>query len=66
MKFRLGNREHTMGMFEFNDAYNFPPNQNTMVQFDRDEFWRELTGQRGATYEAQAVKESWIQSSALK
>ena len=37
-----------------------------MVQFNRDEFWAELTGQRDATYEARAIKESRIQSPALK
>ena len=52
MTFHLGNREHTMGMLEFNDAYNFPLNQNAMVQFNRDEFWAELTSQRNAIYEA--------------
>ena len=66
MTFCLGNREHTMGMFEFNDVYNFLQNQNAMIQFDRNEFWRELTRKSGDTYEAQATKESQIQSPALK
>ena len=66
MTFQLGNIEHTMGLFELNDAYNFSPNQNAMVQFDRDAFWREITGQKEGSYEARAAKESRIQSPALK
>ena len=44
MTFRLGNVNHTIGLFELNDAYNFPPNESAMVEFDRDEFWKEITG----------------------
>ena len=58
MTFRLGNEEHSMGLFELNDVFHFPVNQDAMVEYDRYAFWNEITGQRSGFHEARAVKES--------
>ena len=46
LSFRLGNQNHSMGLFELNDVFQFPKDQDANVNFDRDEFWREIIGQR--------------------
>ena len=66
LEFRLGNETHHLGIFELNDIFHFPKNENAHVEFDRNEFWREITGQRRIVYEARAAKESKILSPALK
>ena len=55
--FRLGNKEHSMGLFELNDVFHFSANQDAMVEYDRHAFWNEITGQRSGFYKARAVKE---------
>ena len=60
LKFRLGNMEHQLGLFELNDVFHFPKNQDANVEYDRDAFWRELTGERRVMYEARSAKESRI------
>ena len=66
LKFCLGNMEYQLGLFELNDVFHFPKNQNANVEYDRDAFWRELTGERRVMYEARSAKESRIQSPSLK
>ena len=60
LKFHLGNEDHQLGFFKLNDVFHFPKNQDTNIAYDRDEFWREITGQRGVFYEAMSMKESRI------
>ena len=66
LKFCLGNMEHQLGLFELNDVFHFPKNQDANVEYDRDAFWRELTGERRVIYEARSAKESRIRSPSLK
>ena len=66
LNFRLGNEEHALGLFELNDVFHFPKNQDANVAYDRHEFWREITGERGVFYEARSAKESRIRLPALK
>ena len=44
LNFRLGNQDHTIGLFELNDVFHFPKDQDANVDYDRDVFWREITG----------------------
>ena len=46
MTFWLGNEEHSMDLFELNDVFHFPVDQDAMVEYDRHAFWNELTGRR--------------------
>ena len=62
LKFHLGNMEHQLGLFELNDVFHFPKNQDANIKYDRDTFWRELTGERRVIYEARLAKESRIRS----
>lgn len=66
LNFRLGNEEHSLGLFELNDVFHFPKNQDANAVYDRHKFWRELTRERGVFYEPRLAKESRIQSPALK
>ena len=66
LKFHLGNMEHQLGLFELNDVFHFPKNQDANVEYDRDAFWRELTGERRVIYEARSAKESRIRLPSLK
>ena len=38
LNFRLGNQDHTIGLFELNDVFHFPKDQKANIDFDRDEF----------------------------
>ena len=66
LKFCLGNMEHQLGLFELNDVFHFPKNQNANVEYDRYAFWRELTEERRVSYGVRSAKESRIQSPSLK
>ena len=44
MTFRLGNKEYSIGLFELNDVFLFPTNQDVMVEYDRHAFWNEIMG----------------------
>ena len=46
--------------------FYFFKNQDANIEYDRDAFWREITGQRRVSYEARSAKESRIRSPALK
>ena len=45
LNFRLGNQDHSIGLFELNDVFHFPKDQEANIEYDRDEFWGEITGQ---------------------
>lgn len=49
-----------------NDVFEFPQNQEANIVFDKNEFWRELSSDRHATYEARSYRESKIHSYALR
>ena len=66
LNFKLGNQEHIIGLFEFNDAFHFPKDQDANIDFDRHEFWSEITGQRDVFYQPRLAKESKIYSLALR
>ena len=38
LSFRLGNYDYKIGIFELNDVFHFPKDQDAMVNFNRDEF----------------------------
>ena len=46
LNFRLGNQDYTIGLFELNDVFHFPKDQDENVDYDRNEFWMEITSQR--------------------
>ena len=58
--------EHQLGFFELNDVFYFFKNQDANVEYDRDTFWREFTGQKRVSYEARSAKESRIRLPSLK
>ena len=41
LNFRLGNQDHTIGLFKLNDIFHFPKDQDANIVYDRHEFWRE-------------------------
>ena len=64
--FRLGNRDFQLNLFELNDVLEFPKGHEANIQFDKNEFWRELSGDRRAIYEARTCRESKMRSHALR
>ena len=38
LNFRLGNQDHSIGLFELNDVFHFPKDQEANIEYDRDEF----------------------------
>ena len=50
LSFRLGNQDHSIGLFELNEVFHFPKDQEANIEYDRDEFWGEITGQRDVPY----------------
>ena len=38
LNFRLGNQDHTIGLFELNDVFHFPKHKDANIEFDRDVF----------------------------
>ena len=66
LNFRLGNQEHSIGLFELNDVFHFPKDQEANIEFDRDEFWGEITGLRDVPYQPRMSKDSKIRSHALR
>ena len=38
LNFSLGTQDHTIGIFELNDVFHFPKDQDTNIDFDRHEF----------------------------
>ena len=38
LNFRLGNQDHTIGLFELNDVFHLPKDQEANIYFDRDVF----------------------------
>ena len=66
LNFRLGNQDHTIGLFELNDVFHFPKDQEADIDFYRDVFWREITGQRNVFYQLRLAKESKICSPSLR
>ena len=57
INFRLGNRDFNLELFKLNDVSKFPKGHEAHIQFDKNQFWRELTGDRHATYKARTYKE---------
>ena len=47
LKFYLGNVKHQLGLFELSDVFHFSKNQDANIEYDRDAFWREITGRLG-------------------
>ena len=66
LNFRLGNQDHSIGLFELNDVFHFPKNQEANIEYDRDEFWGEITGLRDVPYQPRMSKDSKICSHALR
>ena len=66
LNFRLGNQDHTIGLFELNDVFHFPKDKEANIEYDRDEFWGELTGQRDVIYQPRMSKDSKIRSHSLR
>ena len=66
LNFRLGNQDHTIGLFELNDVFHFPKNQDADIDFDRDDFWSEINSQRAIFYQPRLAKDSKIRSHALR
>ena len=60
LSFCLGNENFIIGVFELNDVFYFPKGEEAQIKYDTDEFWRNITGQRGVFYEARSAKESQI------
>ena len=50
LNFRLGNQYHSIGLFELNDVFHFPKDQDANIDFNRDAFWGEITNQPNAQY----------------
>ena len=50
LSFRLSNQDQSISLFKLNDIFYFPKDQDANVNFDRDEFWSEITGQRHVFY----------------
>ena len=65
LNFRSGNQDHTIGLFELNDVFHFSKDQDENINYDRNEFWREITSQRNVFYQPRLAKESNIHSHAL-
>ena len=57
LNFRLGNQNYSIVLFELNDVFHFPKDQDAMIDFNRHDFWREITGQRHVFYEPRLAKE---------
>ena len=38
LNFRLGNQDHAISLFELNDVFHFPKDQDANIDFDRDAF----------------------------
>lgn len=60
LNFCSGNEEYNLRLFALNNVFDFLKNQNTNVEYDKNEFWREITGEIGVFYEARSAKESRI------
>ena len=66
INFRHSNRDFKLELFKLNDVFEFSKGYEAHIQFDKNEFWRELTGDRHATYKARTCKESKMCSHALR
>ena len=66
LNFRLGNQDHIISLFKLNDVFHFPKNKDANVEFDRDEFWQEIIGQRDVSYQPRMAKDLKIMSHALR
>ena len=66
LNFRLSNQYNTIGLSKLNDIFHFPKDQDANVDYDRDVFWREITGRRHVLYQPRLAKESNIHSHALR
>ena len=64
--FRLGNRDFKLKLFKLNDVLEFLKGHKANIQFDKNEFWRELSGDKRAIYEARTCRESKMHSHALR
>ena len=38
LNFKLGNQDHIISLFELNDVFHFPKDQEANIDFDRDVF----------------------------
>ena len=63
---RLGNKSFDIRIFDLNKVLGFPSGHPANIEFNRDEFWREIIGQREMFYEPKSTKESKILSYALR
>ena len=66
LNFRLGNQDHTIGLFALNYVFHFPKDQEANIDFDRDESWGEITEQRNVPYQLRLAKEFKIHSPSLR
>ena len=66
INFRLGNRDFNLVLFKLNDAFEFLKGHEAHIQFDKNEFWRELTSDNHATYKARTCNESKMRSHTLR
>ena len=66
LNFRLGNQDHSIGLFELNDVFHLPKDRDANVNFNRDAFWGELTNQPYAHYIPRVAKDSNISSYSLR
>ena len=66
LNFRLGNQDHSIGLFMLNDVFHFLKDQDANVDFNKDAFWREITNQPHAHYQPRVAKDSNISSHSLR
>ena len=55
--FRLGNEFFGLDLFELNKILGFSSGHPASIEFNRDEFQREITGQREVLYKLKSTKE---------
>ena len=54
--FRLGNKDFRLELYKLNEVFEFPKGHEANIVFDKDEFWRELMGDRNVTYKARTTR----------
>ena len=64
--FRLGNKDFRLELYKLNKVFEFPTGHEANIFFNKDEFWREFTGDRNTTYEARTARKSKLCSYALR
>ena len=54
--FRLGNKFFDLDLFELNKVLCFPSGYPASIEFNRDEFWREIIGKRECSVSLNRLK----------